>query len=85
MLKRLLKRGETSGRIDDNAETIKKRFKTFLELSYPVVEHFRKKGKVHTVRICPVYLFFNINFNFNYKFYYCRYLVKIAQMKFMLE
>ncbi|CAB4428846.1 unnamed protein product [Rhizophagus irregularis] len=49
MLKRLLKRGETSGRIDDNKETILKRFKTFLELSYPVVEHFRKSGKVHTV------------------------------------
>ena len=28
MEKRLLKRGETSGRSDDNAETIKKRFKT---------------------------------------------------------
>lgn len=26
MLKRLLKRGETSGRDDDNAESIKKRF-----------------------------------------------------------
>jgi UMP-CMP kinase len=49
MLKRLLKRGETSGRIDDNVETIKKRFKTFLESSYPVVEHFRKTGKVHTI------------------------------------
>uniref|UniRef100_A0A1D1YA80 UMP-CMP kinase n=1 Tax=Anthurium amnicola TaxID=1678845 RepID=A0A1D1YA80_9ARAE len=49
MLKRLLKRGETSGRVDDNAETIKKRFKTFLELSYPVVEHFRTQGKVKTI------------------------------------
>lgn len=28
MLKRLLKRGETSGREDDNAESIKKRFRT---------------------------------------------------------
>ena len=27
MLKRLLKRGETSGRDDDNAESIKKRFR----------------------------------------------------------
>ena len=26
MLKRLLKRGETSGRVDDNEESIKKRF-----------------------------------------------------------
>jgi len=49
MLKRLLKRGETSGRIDDNTETIKKRFKTFLESSYPVVEYYRKFDKVQTI------------------------------------
>jgi len=29
MLKRLLKRGETSGRDDDNIESIKKRFRVF--------------------------------------------------------
>ncbi len=29
MLKRLLKRGETSGRDDDNIESIKKRFSVF--------------------------------------------------------
>ncbi|CAI2164918.1 9668_t:CDS:2 [Funneliformis geosporum] len=49
MLKRLLKRGETSGRSDDNRETIKKRFKTFIESSYPVVEYYRTLGKVHTI------------------------------------
>ncbi|CAG8517532.1 16050_t:CDS:2 [Funneliformis caledonium] len=49
MLQRLLKRGETSGRSDDNRETIMKRFKTFIETSYPVVEHYRKFGKVHTI------------------------------------
>ena len=31
MEKRLLKRGETSGRSDDNYETIKKRFYVFSE------------------------------------------------------
>ena len=46
MLKRLLKRGETSGRDDDNIESIKKRFRTFTETSYPVVEYFRSRGKV---------------------------------------
>jgi len=46
MLERLLKRGQTSGRIDDNIESIKKRFQTFKETSYPVVEYFRKQGKV---------------------------------------
>jgi UMP-CMP kinase len=55
MLERLLKRGETSGREDDNIETIKKRFKTFLETSMPVVEHFKKQGKVKTVCICLIY------------------------------
>lgn len=49
MLKRLLKRGETSGRVDDNAESIKKRFKTFIETSYPVIEHYMKLGKVKTI------------------------------------
>lgn len=46
MLARLLKRGETSGRTDDNIESIRKRFRTFKETSYPVVEHFRTLGKV---------------------------------------
>jgi UMP-CMP kinase len=46
---RLLKRGETSGRADDNAESIRKRFRTFVETSMPVVEDFRSKDKVVTV------------------------------------
>jgi UMP-CMP kinase len=49
MLKRLLKRGETSGRVDDNIESIKKRFKTFIDTSYPVIEHYEALGKVHKV------------------------------------
>ena len=35
MLKRLMKRGETSGRADDNVETIKKRFGAFESLLEP--------------------------------------------------
>lgn len=46
MQKRLLKRGETSGRSDDNAESIKKRFKTFVETSMPVVDFFQKQNRV---------------------------------------
>ncbi|KAF8542071.1 adenylate kinase-domain-containing protein [Trichophaea hybrida] len=49
MLQRLLKRGETSGRIDDNIDSIKKRFRTFKETSYPVVEYFKEQGKVVNV------------------------------------
>jgi len=47
--RRLLKRGETSGRSDDNAATIKKRFKTFVEQSMPVLEYYEKKGLVRKV------------------------------------
>jgi len=46
MQKRLLERGKTSGRSDDNAESIKKRFKTFVETSMPVVDYFEKEGRV---------------------------------------
>ena len=46
MQERLLKRGETSGRADDNIESIKKRFKTFEETSMPVVDMFEKEDRV---------------------------------------
>lgn len=46
MLQRLTERGKTSGRDDDNAESIKKRFRTFEETSMPVVDYYRKGGKV---------------------------------------
>lgn len=42
---RLLERGKTSGRADDNIETIKKRFNTFENQSMPVIEHFKLLGK----------------------------------------
>lgn len=40
MLERLLDRGKTSGRADDNLESIKKRFKVFETESMPVVHYF---------------------------------------------
>ncbi|KAH6666644.1 adenylate kinase-domain-containing protein [Halenospora varia] len=46
MQKRLLNRGKTSGRSDDNEESIKKRFKTFVETSMPVVDYFEGQGRV---------------------------------------
>jgi len=49
MLKRLLERGKTSGREDDNVESIKKRFRTYKADTIPVIEHyasFRKVAKV---------------------------------------
>jgi len=46
MLKRLLKRGETSGREDDNVESIKKRFYTYKEQTMPVIDYYAEQGKV---------------------------------------
>ncbi|CDU24911.1 probable URA6-uridine-monophosphate kinase [Sporisorium scitamineum] len=46
MLERLLERGKTSGRADDNIESIKKRFQTFVETSMPVVDYYRKQDRV---------------------------------------
>ncbi|EDV27559.1 uncharacterized protein TRIADDRAFT_21322, partial [Trichoplax adhaerens] len=49
MISRLLERAKTSGRVDDNEETIKLRLKTFHELTQPAVEHYRDSGKLMTV------------------------------------
>merc|ERR1712228_1118997 len=43
MAERLLKRGQSSGRVDDNEETIKKRLDTFHKHSEPVMDHFAAK------------------------------------------
>ena len=47
MRARLLNRGKTSGRADDNEETIVKRFRTFKEQSQPVIEHFKVRSASH--------------------------------------
>ncbi|KAI9729029.1 MAG: bifunctional uridylate/adenylate kinase [Chrysothrix sp. TS-e1954] len=49
MQERLLDRGKTSGRSDDNAESIKKRFKTFEDQSMPVVDYYEKEDRVEKV------------------------------------
>ncbi len=49
MTKRLVKRGETSGRIDDNEETIIKRLKTFHEETTPILGYYGKQGKLVTI------------------------------------
>ena len=53
MEERLLERGKTSGRADDNAESIRKRFRTFVETSMPVVDYYEKEGKVIKVDATP--------------------------------
>jgi adenylate kinase family enzyme len=37
------------GRVDDNIETIRKRFRVFVESSLPVIEHYSSKDKVKKV------------------------------------
>jgi len=49
MLSRLLERGKTSGREDDNVESIKKRFRTYETDTMPVIEHYSAQGKVAEV------------------------------------
>jgi len=45
---RLLERGKTSGRSDDNIESIKKRFNTFKNETMPVIDYYRHQGLVHS-------------------------------------
>lgn len=49
MKERLLKRGEESGRADDNEETIIKRFETFEKESVPVIKAYQKKKMVRKI------------------------------------
>lgn len=49
MLQRLLKRAETSGRVDDTIESIMKRFKVQATTVQPVVQHFASQGRVHNI------------------------------------
>lgn len=44
MVQRLLKRGQTSGRSDDNIDSIRKRLQTSREISMPIVENYRALG-----------------------------------------
>jgi len=50
LVKRLVERGKTSGRTDDNIETIKKRFKTHKEESQPIVGELKKMGDAIEVK-----------------------------------
>lgn len=49
VVERLLERGKTSGRNDDNVETIKKRLETYESQTRPIIEHFRGLDKVRQV------------------------------------
>ena len=48
--KRLLERAKTSGRVDDNIETIRKRFKTHIDQSLPIESQLKEMGPVVEVQ-----------------------------------
>ncbi|KAG8464124.1 hypothetical protein KFE25_000292 [Diacronema lutheri] len=50
MCARLLERGQSSGRSDDNLPTIRKRFRTFHEQTLPVLELVERRGLLRRVR-----------------------------------
>eukprot|EP01134_Creolimax_fragrantissima_P005046 CFRG5046T1 len=52
-LKRALKRGETSGRSDDNEESFRKRYVTFKESTQPIIDHYANKNLVTTISSVP--------------------------------
>lgn len=49
MIKRLLKRGVTSGRADDVEDVVKRRLATFATVTMPVVEYYRECGKLREI------------------------------------
>ena len=49
LVKRLLERGKTSGRSDDNEETIKHRLQQYHAKTEPVKEYYQKQGKYYEV------------------------------------
>jgi UMP-CMP kinase len=53
-VERCLKRGQAgSGRTDDNLESLKKRFNTYLNDTMPIVEHYRSLDKVRPIDTSP--------------------------------
>lgn len=49
MIERIKKRGEDSGRNDDNIEVLKKRFATLKNETMPIIEDYDRKGMVKKV------------------------------------
>jgi len=52
MKSRIMKRGESSGRSDDNEETVANRIQTFHANNQPVIDYYNKRRKLCLVLIC---------------------------------
>lgn len=50
LMERLLNRGKTSGRADDNEETIQKRLAVYHNQTSPLIEWYEKEGKRNAVK-----------------------------------
>lgn len=46
LVERLIERGKTSGRADDNLETIEKRLKVYEDNTLPVIEFYKSSGRL---------------------------------------
>uniref|UniRef100_A0AAY4BCG3 UMP/CMP kinase n=1 Tax=Denticeps clupeoides TaxID=299321 RepID=A0AAY4BCG3_9TELE len=46
---RCLERGKSSGRSDDNRESLEKRLRTYLQSTRPIIELYGEQGKVRTI------------------------------------
>ena len=49
MTTRIMERGLSSGRIDDNEEAIRKRLVTYRESTMPIIKEFEARGKLREV------------------------------------
>ncbi len=50
LIDRLVKRGETSGRSDDNLETIQSRLNTYNNQTAPVIDYYKAEGKLANIK-----------------------------------
>ncbi len=50
LIERLIKRGQQSGRSDDNLETIKSRLDVYKNQTSPLKEHYKTTGKLMTIK-----------------------------------
>ncbi len=50
LIDRLIKRGQTSGRSDDNMETIKQRLEVYHQKTAPVNEYYKKQNKYAAIK-----------------------------------
>ncbi|KAB5579706.1 hypothetical protein PHYPO_G00198030 [Pangasianodon hypophthalmus] len=46
---RCLKRGKSSGREDDNKESLEKRIQMYMQSTRPIIEQYKQQGKVRTI------------------------------------